>query len=54
MLHAEMDQEPLKFLSKHFFNGASPDAQNFWMGFDQSVSAIHKDPYENFYTTISG
>ncbi len=54
MLHAEMDQEPLKFLSKHFFNDASPDAQNFWMGFDQSVSAIHKDPYENFYTTITG
>ena len=54
MLHAEVDQDPLKFLSKHFFNDACPEAENFWMGYDQSVSSLHKDPYENFYTTISG
>ena len=54
MLHAEVDQDPLKFISKYLFADAPPDAENFWMGFDQSVSAMHKDPYENFYTTISG
>jgi len=26
MLNAEVDQDPLKFLSKHFFNDVSPDA----------------------------
>lgn len=31
-----------------------PEAQNFWLGFDNSVSSLHKDPYENFYTTIVG
>lgn len=24
------------------------------MGYRDSVSALHKDPYENFYTTIVG
>ncbi len=24
------------------------------MGYDESVSALHKDPYENFYTVITG
>ncbi len=54
MLHAEVDQDPLKYLSNQFFAGASPEAENLWMGFDQSVSSMHKDPYENFYTTVSG
>jgi jumonji domain-containing protein 7 len=31
-----------------------PDAQNFWMGYKYSVSSIHKDPYENFYTVLVG
>lgn len=42
------------FISNQFFEGNEPDASNFWMGYENSVSAIHKDPYENFYTTIVG
>lgn len=40
-------------LASHCFN-AQPDAINFWMGEERSVSSMHKDPYENFYCVISG
>jgi peptidyl-lysine (3S)-dioxygenase / protease len=31
-----------------------PDAFNFWMGNSKSVSAMHKDPYENIYACLHG
>jgi jumonji domain-containing protein 7 len=31
-----------------------PDATNVWMGNERSVSALHKDPYENLYVQITG
>lgn len=31
-----------------------PDAINFWMGNERSVSSLHKDHYENFYCVITG
>ncbi len=31
-----------------------PDAVNFWMGRSESVSAMHKDPYENLYQVVNG
>eukprot|EP01083_Nonionella_stella_P050743 134888_1 len=34
--------------------GCSPDAINFWMGDDRSVSSLHQDPYENIYAVIAG
>lgn len=34
--------------------GIPPDAVNMWIGDDRSVSSLHKDPYENFYTVVRG
>lgn len=34
--------------------GRDPDAANVWIGNDRSVSALHKDNYENLYCQISG
>ncbi|XP_014668771.1 PREDICTED: jmjC domain-containing protein 7-like isoform X2 [Priapulus caudatus] len=34
--------------------GKRPDAVNFWMGEEQAISSLHKDPYENLYYVISG
>ena len=34
--------------------GSQPDAVNIWMGSSQSVSSLHRDPYENIYTVIRG
>jgi jumonji domain-containing protein 7 len=31
-----------------------PDAINFWLGNSRSVTALHKDPYENIYVQILG
>lgn len=31
-----------------------PDAVNIWIGNDRSVSALHKDNYENLYCQVSG
>jgi jumonji domain-containing protein 7 len=31
-----------------------PDAVNVWMGNERSISALHKDPYENLYVQITG
>ena len=53
-LNFEVPQEVVKHVSQQFFKGADPDASNLWLGYDQSVSSIHKDPYENFYMPIVG
>ncbi|XP_043998608.1 bifunctional peptidase and (3S)-lysyl hydroxylase JMJD7 isoform X2 [Gambusia affinis] len=34
--------------------GKSPDAVNFWLGEENAVTSMHKDPYENLYCVISG
>jgi len=34
--------------------GLKPDAVNFWMGEDRSVSSLHQDPYENMYCVVRG
>ncbi|KRX08647.1 hypothetical protein PPERSA_03518 [Pseudocohnilembus persalinus] len=39
--------------SNKFFD-KQPDASNFWMGHGKSVSAMHKDHYENFYAVLTG
>ncbi|KIW03643.1 hypothetical protein, variant [Verruconis gallopava] len=31
-----------------------PDAVNFWLGNSRSVTALHKDPYENIYVQVLG
>jgi len=31
-----------------------PDAVNFWMGTNESVTSLHKDHYENIYCVIAG
>jgi jumonji domain-containing protein 7 len=31
-----------------------PDATNVWIGNERSVSALHKDNYENIYCQITG
>ena len=49
-----MSQDVVKGVSKSFFKGKEPDAQNLWLGYDGSVSSLHKDPYENFYMPIVG
>ncbi|ORY96542.1 putative pla2g4b [Syncephalastrum racemosum] len=34
--------------------GKKPDATNFWFGSEESVTSLHKDPYENCYAVIRG
>lgn len=36
------------------FFGSAPEALNFWMGENRSVSSLHKDPYDNLYAVIEG
>ena len=31
-----------------------PDAINFWMGGNRSITSTHKDPYENLYAVVRG
>ena len=31
-----------------------PDATNFWMGGEKSITSLHKDHYENLYVVVSG
>jgi peptidyl-lysine (3S)-dioxygenase / protease len=31
-----------------------PDAMNFWMGGEKSITSLHKDHYENLYVVVSG
>lgn len=33
------------FMSLHYFEGNEPDASNFWLGYKDSVSSLHKDPF---------
>ncbi|XP_057300211.1 bifunctional peptidase and (3S)-lysyl hydroxylase JMJD7-like [Hydractinia symbiolongicarpus] len=34
--------------------GKLPDAINFWMGDERSITSMHKDPYENIYAVVRG
>ncbi|KAI8149323.1 putative pla2g4b [Fennellomyces sp. T-0311] len=34
--------------------GKKPDAVNFWMGNEKSITSLHKDPYENCYAVLRG
>lgn len=34
--------------------GAEPEAVNFWMGGNESVTTMHSDPFDNIYTVIRG
>ena len=34
--------------------GTQPDAINFWMGGNRSITSTHKDPYENMYAVVRG
>ncbi len=34
--------------------GTKPDATNIWIGVKESVTAMHKDNYENIFTVIKG
>jgi jumonji domain-containing protein 7 len=34
--------------------GSKPDVVNIWIGNDNAVSSLHKDPYENFYAVVKG
>lgn len=34
--------------------GADPDAVNLWIGNSRSVTALHKDNYENIYCQVRG
>lgn len=42
----------ISFATEAFAHG--PDAANVWIGNDRSVSALHKDNYENLYFQVSG
>lgn len=50
----DVNQDIIKFFSQNFFDNAMPDAQNLWMGYNDSVSSMHKDPYENIYCVVQG
>eukprot|EP00903_Cladosiphon_okamuranus_P016618 g15329.t2 len=47
------DVEPFLALAGEAF-GNEPDAVNLWIGDDRSVSAVHKDHYENMYCVVRG
>lgn len=34
--------------------GAAPELKNLWMGPDEAITSMHKDPYENLYAVIKG
>lgn len=51
-LHNDVDLNTLRFASEAF--NKDPDAVNFWMGDERAITSMHKDPYENIYTVISG
>lgn len=51
----EINQNLSSFFGKNFFSHSPiPDATNFWMGDERSVSSLHKDHYENIYCVING
>jgi phospholipase A2/jumonji domain-containing protein 7 len=41
----QIDDKLKNFMSANYFEGNKPDAVNFWMGYEESVSSMHKDPY---------
>eukprot|EP00002_Diphylleia_rotans_P015413 TRINITY_DN2991_c0_g1_i5.p1 TRINITY_DN2991_c0_g1~~TRINITY_DN2991_c0_g1_i5.p1 ORF type:complete len:298 (-),score=85.31 TRINITY_DN2991_c0_g1_i5:88-981(-) len=47
----DVDAE-IDFASQAF--NAAPEAVNFWMGDERSVSSMHKDPFENLYGVVRG
>lgn len=51
-LHDDIDLSTLQFALEAF--NKDPDAINFWMGDERAITSLHKDPYENMYTVISG
>ena len=40
--------------AKIAFGGQEPDAINLWIGNSRSVTALHRDNYENIYCQIIG
>jgi len=46
------DIRPISFAVQAF--AAQPDAINFWMGNEKSLSVLHHDPYENIYAVVAG
>lgn len=53
VLEYEYPADAVKFIGENIFE-SKPDACNFWMGRSESVSSIHKDPYDNLYQVING
>eukprot|EP01113_Clastostelium_recurvatum_P035830 TRINITY_DN5033_c0_g1_i1.p1 TRINITY_DN5033_c0_g1~~TRINITY_DN5033_c0_g1_i1.p1 ORF type:complete len:306 (+),score=52.74 TRINITY_DN5033_c0_g1_i1:136-1053(+) len=51
-LHQDICDDDLQWAFDAF--GTSPDAVNFWYGTDDSVTSLHKDPYENIYCVVAG
>ncbi|CAM9165656.1 unnamed protein product [Ectocarpus sp. 12 AP-2014] len=47
------DVKPFLALAREAF-GNEPDAVNLWIGDDRSLSAVHKDHYENMYCVVRG
>ncbi|CAN0008064.1 unnamed protein product, partial [Pylaiella littoralis] len=47
------DVEPFLALAREAF-GNEPDAVNLWIGDERSLSAVHKDHYENMYCVVRG
>jgi hypothetical protein len=50
---AHVIPETFEFAEGAFGTGP-PEAVNLWMGDERSVSAMHKDPYENLFYVASG
>lgn len=51
LLKSNKVPESVPFADKAFEN---LDAINIWLGSSESVSSIHKDPYENIYCVVEG
>ena len=51
-LYKDVDQDIS--WAKIAFGGQEPDAINLWIGNSRSVTALHKDNYENIYCQIIG
>lgn len=48
----DLDPKILDFGRRAF--SKEPDAINFWMGDSRAITSMHKDPYENIYSVVSG
>lgn len=53
LMEKDIDMGLCSYFSKKVFNKQA-DACNFWMGTNESVSSLHKDPYENIYAVLQG